>query len=70
MANSPLAVFRNAMKAKKLTAQQLAEAANVSPSSICRYLSGKCEIGALNAHKLAPVLGVESDAILGKKYAA
>jgi transcriptional regulator with XRE-family HTH domain len=66
----PLVVLLAAMKRKKLNAKQLAEASGVHPSSIWRYLKGKCEVGALNAHRLAPILGVGSEDILGKKYAA
>jgi transcriptional regulator with XRE-family HTH domain len=70
MAHDPLVTLRAAMKRKKLDAQTLSRVSGVDRSLISRYLNGKCEIGALNAHRLAPVLGVEPDDILGKKYAA
>lgn len=68
MAHDPLSILRDAMRRKGFDAQGLAKASGVHPSSISRYLSGKCEIGALNAHRLAPVLGVKWELLLGQQY--
>lgn len=57
--------LREAMNNKQLTAQELSNLSGVSKSSISQYLSGKTSPTNNNAAKIAQVLDVEIDWLLG-----
>lgn len=57
--------LKAARKAKKLTQKEVAEALNVTTSTYCGYETGKRKPDVFKIKKLAEILGVPADVLLG-----
>ena len=54
-------------KAMGLSAEQIASALYVAPSTVYRWESGECDLASLPLCRLADLLGVTTDALLGRE---
>lgn len=57
--------LRRARLEKKLTQQQVADLLGVAKSTYCQYETGASEPNILRLKKLAKILGINIDALLG-----
>lgn len=54
-------------QAKGMTLADLAKAVDTTPASISRYENGQRNLSILKAYKIAKVLGVTVDELIGQK---
>lgn len=59
--------IRQFRKAQGLSAEQIASAICVSPATVYRWESGECDPGSSQLCRLADLLGVTTDALLGRE---
>ena len=59
--------IRQFRKAQGLSAEQIASAICVSPATVYRWESGECDPGSSHLCRLADLLGVTTDALLGRE---